>query len=111
MFCAKCGSQIDDAAVICPKCGVPVAGRSSPITGARVPNHMVGAVITLIYCLIPGIIALIYANQVNSKLAQGDYEGAVSASKIANCWIIVGAALAVIVILFGMINGMLGNNY
>ncbi|MFA6860520.1 MAG: TM2 domain-containing protein [Clostridia bacterium] len=24
MFCANCGNQIDDKAVICPKCGVPV---------------------------------------------------------------------------------------
>lgn len=23
MFCTKCGTQIDDAAVICPHCGVP----------------------------------------------------------------------------------------
>lgn len=25
MFCAKCGNQLDDAAMICPKCGVPTA--------------------------------------------------------------------------------------
>ncbi len=24
MFCSNCGSQIDDRAVICPRCGVPV---------------------------------------------------------------------------------------
>lgn len=23
MYCAKCGNELDDAAVICPKCGVP----------------------------------------------------------------------------------------
>ncbi len=23
MYCTKCGNQIDDAAVICPRCGVP----------------------------------------------------------------------------------------
>lgn len=23
MFCQKCGAQIDDAAVVCPNCGVP----------------------------------------------------------------------------------------
>ena len=23
MFCSKCGAQIDDAAVVCPNCGVP----------------------------------------------------------------------------------------
>lgn len=23
MYCTKCGNELDDAAVICPKCGVP----------------------------------------------------------------------------------------
>lgn len=23
-FCAKCGKEIDDSAVVCPHCGVPV---------------------------------------------------------------------------------------
>lgn len=25
MYCTKCGNELDDAAVICPKCGVPTA--------------------------------------------------------------------------------------
>ena len=28
MFCAECGAEINDKAVICPKCGVPVAGSA-----------------------------------------------------------------------------------
>lgn len=28
MFCNNCGSEIDDKAVICPKCGVPQNGTS-----------------------------------------------------------------------------------
>lgn len=88
MFCAKCGNQIDDAAVICPKCGVPVTGKRSP--DANVSNHMVLAVLTTIFCcLIGGIIAIIYASQVNTKLAMGDIEGAKAASKTAKIWIIV----------------------
>lgn len=27
MYCSKCGKEIDDSAVICVHCGVPVAGR------------------------------------------------------------------------------------
>jgi hypothetical protein len=29
MFCSNCGSQIDDKAVVCPKCGVPTANYSA----------------------------------------------------------------------------------
>ena len=50
---------------------------------------MVGAVLTTIFCcLIGGIVAIIYAAQVNTKLAQGDIAGAQSASKTAMGWII-----------------------
>lgn len=28
MYCSNCGEQIDDKAVICPKCGVPVKNRN-----------------------------------------------------------------------------------
>ena len=39
-FCTNCGKEIDDRAVICPGCGVPVAGAQQPYmnqqgTGAR----------------------------------------------------------------------------
>lgn len=29
MYCPNCGEQIDDKAVICPKCGVPVKSNAS----------------------------------------------------------------------------------
>ena len=28
MFCRNCGAQIDDNAVVCPKCGVPVSSNN-----------------------------------------------------------------------------------
>ena len=41
MYCPNCGEQIDDKAVICPKCGVPVKKQDSvandaPSTGFAV---------------------------------------------------------------------------
>ena len=101
MFCKNCGNQIADAAVVCPKCGVPVAGKSVASVAEQVPNHMVGAILTAIFCCqIGGIVAIVYAAQVNSKLASGDIEGARAASKTASTWIAVN-------IIIGLIGGLL----
>lgn len=109
MFCNECGAEINDNAVVCTKCGVAVKGRQLPGTGVeQVPNHMVGAILTTLFCcLIGGIIAIIYSSQVNSKLAMGDIEGAKAASKTAKTWIIVnlcvGLAIALIYLLVGVV--------
>ena len=101
MRCKNCGNEIADAAVVCPKCGVSVAGKSVAQGAERVPNHMVGAILTTLFCcLIGGIISIVYASKVNAKLAQGDIDGARAASKTAKLWIvinmIVGFAVGII---------------
>lgn len=82
-YCQNCGAQIDEKAVICPKCGVPVAGAP----GSKEPKSRVTAVVLalflgglgihklylgvgrwwlyLLFCLtlIPSIIALVEAIQ------------------------------------------------
>ena len=92
MYCRNCGSKISNAAIVCPKCGVSI------VENARVPNHMVGAILTTIFCcLIGGIVAIIYASQVNTKLALGDVAGAQAASKNASAWIAVNIVAGVVV--------------
>jgi uncharacterized BrkB/YihY/UPF0761 family membrane protein len=77
-------------------------------------NHLAMAIISTLLCCQPfGIVSIVYAAQVNSKYAAGDYEGAQRSSKNAKTWWIVSvvAALAVWLILiliygiaiFGMI--------
>ncbi len=108
MFCNKCGNQIADAAVVCPKCGVPVTGKSVASASEKVPSHMVGAILTTLFCcLIGGIISIIYASKVNTKLAQGDIEGARAASKAAKTWIIVNLIALPLIALFGVFMGAL----
>jgi hypothetical protein len=59
---------------------IPNAARS-------VPNYLVQAILTTIFCCIPfGIVAIVFAAQVNGKLAAGDYAGAVQASNQAKMW-------------------------
>lgn len=97
MYCSKCGATINGDAAFCPACGTPVLASGSPNAvnqtapaGDAVPNYMVGAILTTLFCcLIGGIVAIVFSSQVNTKLAQGDIEGAKAASKTAKIWIIV----------------------
>lgn len=99
MFCEECGATINDNAVVCPKCGVAVTGRSIATgSNVQVPNHMLGAILTTVFCcLIGGIIAIVYASQVNTKLALGDIAGAQAASKVAKGWIIANICVGLLV--------------
>ena len=48
MYCVKCGAEIDDNAIACPKCGVPTKNfkRKAPVqstinvTGQAAPQHL-----------------------------------------------------------------------
>jgi len=77
--------------------------------GARpnIPNHLVKAIISTICCCIPfGIVAIVFAAQVNGKLDSGDYAGAQKASQQANMWgnIAIGVGIVVnILVVVGQI--------
>ena len=110
MHCTKCGASVSGGATFCPACGTPVPAGSTPVAarqaspaGVAVPNYMVGAILTTLFCcLIGGIVAIIYSSQVNTKLAQGDVEGAKAASKSARTWIIVNLIAGLVVPLLFM---------
>jgi hypothetical protein len=56
-----------------------------------VPNYLVQAILITVFCCLPfGIVAIVYAAQVNAKLAGGDYQGAVESSQKAKNWSLVG---------------------
>jgi hypothetical protein len=66
--------------------------------GARphVPSYMGWAIVVLLFCFMPtGIAAVVYASQVDSKLAHGDVEGALESSSKAKkwCWISLAATV------------------
>ena len=74
----------------------------------NVPNYLPQAILVTIFCCLPfGIVAIVYAAQVNGKLQAGDYEGAVTASDNAKkgCWIgfIAGIAIAILWFLIAFI--------
>jgi len=67
---------------------------------ANVPNYLVPAIISLFCCMPLGIAGVIFATQVNGKVASGDIAGAMDASKKAKLFsfIALGLGLAGIII-------------
>jgi ABC-type multidrug transport system permease subunit len=62
-------------------------------------NYLVESILVTIFCCQPfGIISIVYASQVNSKYALGDYEGAKIASQNAKKWMNWGIIAAVVLV-------------
>ena len=64
-------------------------------THDKVPNYLIPAIISAICCLPVGIVSIIFAAQVNGKVATGDIAGALNASKKAKLFSIIAIALGV----------------
>jgi hypothetical protein len=130
--CPNCSTSNLDNAAVCVNCGrslaagaaqsytpppaPPISGASSYGTpppaapgygGAQIPNYLVQSILVTLCCCLPlGIVAIIFAAQVNSKLTQGDIAGAQEASRKAKMfvWIAFGLGIAVMLVSF-MFNG------
>lgn len=104
MYCPKCGAQNEDNAYRCTQCDAVMQGGGAP-GGAEGPpaekpaNYLVPAILVTLFCCLPfGIVAIIFAAQVNGKLEAGDYVGAQSASKNAKLftWLSFGIGAVVL---------------
>jgi hypothetical protein len=73
-----------------------------------VPNYMVPAIISIFCCWPLAIPAIIFAAQVNSKLAAGDTAGAEDSSKKAKMFSFIAIGLGVLGILIYVIMLVLG---
>ena len=62
-------------------------------------NYLIEAILVTIFCCQPfGIVSIVYAAQVNSKFAIGNYEGANNASKSAKNWMIAALISGLIIL-------------
>jgi uncharacterized membrane protein YjfL (UPF0719 family) len=68
-------------------------------TTPQIPNHLVWAILSTLFCCLPlGIVSIVFAAQVNSKVAAGDIAGAREASDKAKKFAMWGAIAGVVVL-------------
>lgn len=106
MFCTNCGKQLEPNATACLNCGARVRRFPPP---PAVPTYLVPSILVTFCCCLPfGIVAVVYAAQVNSKLAAGDVAGAQAASKNAKMWawisFAIGLVLTIVSLLLNLAN-------
>ena len=79
----------------------------------NVPNYLVPAIISVFCCWPLAIVAIIFAAQVNGKVASGDIAGAMEASKKAKMFsfiaIGIGLVVGVIYLLLTILGVVAGN--
>ena len=118
MFCRHCGQENANNAVRCIRCGEamtpeiasprPTAGdqQSPPQLASSVSasaadsvgNNLVWAILATLFCCLPtGIVAIVYAAQVNTKLSHGDLVGARESARSAAVWSWVSFGLGLFV--------------
>jgi Interferon-induced transmembrane protein/zinc-ribbon domain len=117
MYCTNCGTWNPDEARSCSQCGssMPVAtGMGQEGTAPLViPNHLVEAILVTLCCCVPfGIPAIVYGAQVGPKVAAGDIQGALDASRKAKMWSWIGFGVGgagVLLYLLAMVVGVLAD--
>jgi len=88
--------------------GMPPAPPGQP-PGGRINNYLIPSILATLFCCLPtGIVGIVFASQVNSRIAQGDVAGAQAAAAKARTWTYVSVALGLLVIVvyvLAVING------
>lgn len=122
MNCQNCGHANEAGATTCSNCGASLADAASsaappsppmppappaaaplpppaaaPVAGPAIANNLVWAILATICCCLPtGIVSIIYAAQVDGKVASGDYAGAQQAADNAKLWAWVSLGLGLL---------------
>lgn len=128
MNCPNCGTSNLETASICANCGRPLAAAPAQtytppppptasygggsyggaIAPEPIPNYLVQSILVTLCCCLPlGIVAIIFAAQVNQKLAAGDVEGARHSSKQAKLFCLIALGLGIVsIVIWGAFGGM-----
>ncbi len=105
MFCRNCGTLNQDNVINCVRCNHPLQPSAGTIQNLpKVASHLVLAIIVTSCCCVPlGIVSIVYAAQVKSKLQAGDYYGALDCSKKAAIWGWIGLGIGLLwIVIYGV---------
>lgn len=73
---------------------------TSPPLPPHIPTYLWQSIVATLLCCMPfGVVAIVYAAQVESLIAVGDYVGAQSASDTAKIWVGVSVGVCVLLLL------------
>ena len=98
VFCRRCGTPSDGFHDLCMECGEVLEEIvETKWAGERPPAYLAYAILTTIFCCVPfGIVALVYAAQVNSYWENGQFEKAEDLSHKAKTWCWVAAICGIV---------------
>lgn len=105
MFCGSCGKENRDDAAVCETCGQILVNpyeASSTAGGAvgetqKPNNYLVHSILATLCCCLPlGVVAIVYAAQVDAKWNGGDQQGAKRASESAKMWFWISFGLGIL---------------
>ena len=100
MFCSKCGAQAPENTAFCSSCGNamnPAANTAAPVVHPHIPSNLGLAIFSTLCCCLPfGIVAIIFATQVSSHIAAGNYDAARKSAENAKTWSIISIVLGLV---------------
>lgn len=83
--------------------GYPQQPGGAPFYGGppapKIQNWLIPSIIATVLCCLPaGVVGIVYASQVNGKLARGDIAGAQKSANNARLWTIISVIVGLIAI-------------
>lgn len=94
MICKNCGEEYPNAVTVCPKCGAqPEANKREELLDFDRSGLITWSVLTLFFCAIPGIVALILSLGINRC---SDAEEQRHKIRSARIWCSIGTVLGVL---------------
>lgn len=113
MFCENCGKEVSSYQYYCANCGHGTGSEHTTRQITSVSSYLPQAILATLFCCMPfGIVAIVYAANVQSRASIGDYEGARINSDKAKmwCWVSfwLGAVPGILYLLWVMFVVVLG---